>query len=63
MPVDFEPVPLGNLRIIPSVGRLLPPMAVVVPALSLFPDDADDGTRYVSHFTTCPEADQHRKSA
>lgn len=60
--VDFEPVAHGNLRIIPSVARSVPPMAVVVAPLSLFPDDADDGIRYLSHFASCPDADQHRKS-
>lgn len=63
LPVDFDPVPHGNLRIIPSMARAVPPMAVVVPAVSLFPDEADDGTRYISHFASCPDADEHRKSA
>lgn len=30
-------------------------------AIDLF-DPTDDGTRHVSHFATCPCADQHRRA-
>ena len=57
MPVDADPVPDGNLVLAyPSPGA--PPLAVVVD-----PDAPmiDDPPRYRSHFSTCPNADQHRK--
>lgn len=56
MPVDRDPVPDGNLILTyPSPGSAL--------ALVVDPDQTmlDDPPRYVSHFVTCPNADQHRK--
>jgi hypothetical protein len=57
MPVDAEPVDGGNLVLVyPSPGAT--PLALhTPPEQQLF----DDPPRYVSHFSTCPHADQHRK--
>jgi hypothetical protein len=57
MPVDRDPVPDGNLVLTyPSPGAL--PLALVVdPAQTML----DDPPRYVSHYVTCPQADQWRK--
>jgi hypothetical protein len=46
MPVDAEPVEGGNL--------------VVVNGVALTAGMLDEGPRYVSHFATCPDADEHR---
>lgn len=55
MPIDAGPVEGGNIRLEPR-PRPLPPLAHVIgPTLDLFNSD-DDGTRYVSHFATCPNA-------
>lgn len=57
MPVDATPTAAGNLRLDGST----PPVARVVgAAVDLF-DDADDGTRYVSHYATCPDSDEWRQ--
>lgn len=56
MPIDPDPVPDGNLILTyPSPGSVL---AIVVDPNALM---LDDPPRYVSHFSTCPNADQHRK--
>ena len=61
MPLDPVPVPGGNVRLLPAEHLGAPPRSAVVgPAIDLF-DDQDDGTRYVSHFATCPNADEHRR--
>jgi hypothetical protein len=59
IPVDPEPVDGGNLVLHedPNGGA---PTAEVVPAGAQLLD-GDDGRRYVSHFVTCPNADQHRR--
>lgn len=54
MPVDTQPVADGNLRIIN--GR-----AIVTGATIDLLDPTDDGTRYVSHFASCPESREWRK--
>ena len=57
MPVDFDPHPNGNILLHPRDGR--GPVAEVVPV-------GQDGLlageqlRH-SHFTTCPQADEHRR--
>jgi len=56
MPIDAHPVAGGNLRVI---RHPIPTVLVVGPTIDLFDPD-DDGTRYVAHFTTCPDADEHR---
>lgn len=56
MPIDPDPVIGGNIRL----DDAHPPKARIVgAAIDLF-DPTDDGTRHVSHFATCPCADQHR---
>lgn len=56
MPIDPDPVTDGNLVLTyPSPGAVL---AIVVDPDQL---SIDDSPRYVSHFATCPNADQHRK--
>jgi hypothetical protein len=58
MPVDDEPVPDGNLMLSdPTPGAYAPTAAHVDPDALLL----DDPPRFVSHFSTCPNADQHRK--
>lgn len=49
IPLDPEPVPNGNLDV--EVG----PVASYVQA-------EPDVVRYVSHFATCPDAGQHRRT-
>lgn len=54
MPVDPEPVEGGNLLLAlddPPVARVVDPAQLVI----------DDGQRFVSHFATCPNADEHRR--
>jgi hypothetical protein len=59
IPVDADPVPDGNLALLPSTMLGQDPTAIVVaPGAQLL---GDDGVRYVSHFVTCPYADQHRR--
>jgi hypothetical protein len=56
MPVDAEPTPTGNIVLVDGGGGA--PKAIYkrpeeIAALSC--------ERYISHFATCPHADQHRK--
>lgn len=60
LPVDAEPVADGNLRV--TFGKYGPPTAAIVDARQV--DARQIGLfdkRYVSHFATCPNADQHRR--
>lgn len=50
IPLDPDPVAGGNLRL-DDQGR-----ALIVPK-----DRRDGASLYVSHFATCPYADQHRR--
>lgn len=69
-PIDAEPVPNGNLRIVEQppgparpgghVDRLPPTIRVAGATVDLL-DPTDDGVRYVSHFATCPQAAEHRR--
>lgn len=56
MPIDAEPRPDGNLII---VGTLEGSPLVKVDPPGLFDDPST--ARYVSHFATCPNADEHRR--
>jgi len=49
MPLDAEPTPGGNLIVVDGIAR--------VPRI----DDEVPFLQYLSHFTTCPQASQHRK--
>ncbi len=53
MPVDARPVPGGNVVIDPTYD---PPQARVVKPVQ------PPAGAYVSHFTTCPDAQLHRKA-
>lgn len=63
MPIDAEPVPDGNVlltgRRVETRRGTLAPECRVEGDTPMFPDGAD---RYMSHFATCPQADQWRKS-
>lgn len=55
IPLDPDPVPQGNV-IISEEGTAL----VYNTAAAIAPRYAD-APKYVSHFATCPNADEHRK--
>jgi hypothetical protein len=56
MPIDPEPVDMGNVQLLERDSEADAPLAVVtVPALIA------EGQRYRSHFVTCPKAAQARK--
>lgn len=59
IPLDPEPVDGGNVLLHEPIdgGESIATVVGKAPAPSLFGDDAP---RYVSHFATCPNADQHR---
>jgi hypothetical protein len=62
MPVDDQPVPDGNLVLSdPTPGAYAPTAAHYVQPdqLTLF---GDEPPRFTSHFATCPNADQHRRT-
>lgn len=54
MPVDPDPAPGGNVLLTEQYGQLT---AVVVPAHRAF----GRTDLRMSHFVTCPNADQHRR--
>lgn len=61
MPVDADPVDGGNVLLSPAVSSGQAPTATVVGKAvqpNLF---GDDSPRYVSHFSTCPNAARHRQ--
>ncbi len=62
MPVDADPSPSGTVRLL-EVDNVVIPVARVCPdsTRDLF-DPSDDGSRHVSHFATCPNADEWRTS-
>jgi len=53
IPIDRDPTPTGNVACTRTGGIVV---ARVIPA-----DRERAGTRWVSHFTTCPNADEHRR--
>jgi hypothetical protein len=58
MPIDVDPVPDGNI-----IADLAQAVGVVVPAGALtFLDDTPDEARYRSHFASCPQAAEWRRS-
>jgi hypothetical protein len=57
MPVDRDPAPAGNLVIADRHPDGTPHMTVVDPEQLLL----GDPPRYLSHFVTCPHANEHRK--
>lgn len=54
MPVDVEPVELGNVRLVDGPNGLI--AKVTVPAM------IPEGERYRSHFATCPKAREARRT-
>lgn len=58
MPVDAAPVRGGNIRLEGSAAR---PTAVYVEPL-LESEEQRAAPHYVSHFATCPQAAQHRRT-
>lgn len=58
MPVDADPVPDGNITLAdpPPLGRSR--TATVYKQTPML----EPGPYYVSHFVTCPDADQHRRT-
>ena len=54
IPLDAEPVPDGNIYIMHGV-------AFVIPTQPEIGDAEPEGPRFVSHFATCPNADEHRR--
>lgn len=59
MPVDPEPVDSGNVRLEEATDGSEDVFASYAAAAER--SFGDDGTRYVSHFATCPFANQHRR--
>ena len=58
MPIDAEPVARGNVVIV-GTDETLTPVVVYLKRGEL--DEFDKRPRYVSHFATCPQADEHRR--
>lgn len=59
MPVDPDPVPHGNVRLFDRHGAIV---ARVLPKAELEAARAAHARLRVSHFSTCPNAPQHRRS-
>lgn len=63
MPIDADPVPTGNIRMTgrerPNRYGTLKPEVEYIDTSALFVDLADE-PRYVSHFATCPNAEEWR---
>ena len=57
MPVDAAATADGNLRLIRDASGAITAHVVAMP-----PDPSDTGPRHVSHFSTCPNAGQHRRT-
>ena len=54
MPVDETPTKWGTIEVTGDQARVLSPIEASIVK-------GESGTLYVSHFATCPHADQHRK--
>lgn len=52
IPLDPEPVPNGNVEVAGPAGEVAASYVQAEP----------DVVRYVSHFATCPDAGQHRRT-
>lgn len=61
MPVDRDPVPGGNLVFVPRLFDFdqAPPVVHVITDEAAIEGEPE---RYVSHFATCPHADEHRRT-
>jgi hypothetical protein len=61
-PVDDQPVPDGDLVLSdPTPGAYAPNVAKYVAPDQPPLFDVEEPPRFVSHFATCPNADQHRR--
>ena len=58
-PLDREPAENGNIVLEPTTTVI---RMHVVGSRSLLDDPTDTRKRYNSHFRTCPQADEHRRS-
>lgn len=62
MPVDAHPVAGGNLIVTTGQGERADLLrASVVGSTIDLTNPYDTGVRHLSHFATCPNANQHRK--
>lgn len=52
MPLDPQPSARGNIIVVDGIAKYVP-----------VDDNATFGTRFVSHFATCPNAKSHRKTS
>lgn len=59
MPIDPEPAPKGNLVIVNGVATVVTKENEA--ELSTDPLTRERRPRYVSHFTTCPDAHRYRR--
>lgn len=64
-PLDAEPRPDGNIQIIGTAegrhGEQVPKVRHLLKGEAELPMLMDPPPRYVSHFVTCPDAQEHRK--
>ncbi len=60
MPVDPEPVEGGNVIVLSDAG-LAGPLVKVLGEPTLLDGLAEPTVRYVSHFATCPNAEEFRR--
>lgn len=58
LPLDPAPTPNGNLGIVEAYQQDGQPMST--PVVAVNPTRALTNYRYLSHFVTCPNADDHR---
>jgi hypothetical protein len=62
MPVDAEPTDDGNVSLAPGTSPRQTPTATVVGKRLQADLFGDDSPRYTSHFATCPQAAEHRRT-
>lgn len=60
IPLDPEPDPAGRVRL-DAIGPATDRAAMVLPTDEAEAAHAAGEDLYVSHFATCPQADQHRR--
>ncbi len=64
IPLDAEPSPGGNVELVDIGARngLMEQRAVVLTGFDLMAAQEEGRTLYLSHFATCAQADQHRRT-
>jgi len=60
MPLDKTPTPEGNIVL--GIRHQQPPLALVKTKQALVNLHAKGELLYTSHFVTCPQASQHRRT-